>query len=213
MGKKRCRTWEKRTFLHSLRTTRHAELARETENCENSRRRSPQNAPNALHSEESDISNQIAAVDQKRELELLRPVIRIRHSQRGNCDEPRNKCTVIRQLRTGRIDGDPGRCGRPDLDVRDARPLRILLGALPKDAWKNNSPRGGRMVLHAGGWRCVKETPKGKPREHSPNQLLNSGRRCASCCCNRATMLECIWLTRDSERPSVVPISFIVSSS
>jgi len=44
-------------------------------------------------------------------------------------------------------------------------------------------------------------------------QVLNSGRLCASCAWRRATMLECIWLTRDSLRSSVAPISFIVMSS
>jgi hypothetical protein len=44
-------------------------------------------------------------------------------------------------------------------------------------------------------------------------QVLNSGLRWASCACSRATMLECIWLTRDSLRSSVAPISFIVMSS
>ena len=44
-------------------------------------------------------------------------------------------------------------------------------------------------------------------------QLLNSGRRIASCAWRRDTMLECIWLTRDSLRSSVAPISFIVMSS
>src|SRR5215831_9349794 len=42
---------------------------------------------------------------------------------------------------------------------------------------------------------------------------LNSGRRLASWVCSRATMLECIWLTRDSLKSSVAPISFIVMSS
>lgn len=41
----------------------------------------------------------------------------------------------------------------------------------------------------------------------------NSGRRRSSCSFRRATMLECIWLTRDSDKPSVLPISFIVNSS
>ena len=45
------------------------------------------------------------------------------------------------------------------------------------------------------------------------NQVLDSGRRWASCACKRATMLECICDTRDSLRSSVAPISFIVMSS
>ncbi len=43
----------------------------------------------------------------------------------------------------------------------------------------------------------------------SPNSPL----RLARCAWSRATMLECIWLTRDSLRFSVAPISFIVISS
>jgi hypothetical protein len=63
--------------------------------------------------------------------------------------------------------------------------------ALPK--------KGGRRVV-------IRVRPLG-------TQVPNSGRRCASCDCSRATMLECIWLTRDSLRSSVAPISFIVMSS
>ena len=44
-------------------------------------------------------------------------------------------------------------------------------------------------------------------------RYANSGRRFLSWSLRRETMLECIWLTRDSESPSVWPISFIVSSS
>ena len=42
---------------------------------------------------------------------------------------------------------------------------------------------------------------------------LNSPLRFARWAWSRATMLECIWLTRDSLRLSVAPISFIVISS
>ena len=45
------------------------------------------------------------------------------------------------------------------------------------------------------------------------NFQANSGRRRRSWSLSRATMLECIWLTRLSESPSVCPISFIVNSS
>ena len=50
-------------------------------------------------------------------------------------------------------------------------------------------------------------------RLRSCDQTLNSGRRFASWAWRRCTILECIWLTRDSERLSVAPISFIVISS
>ena len=53
----------------------------------------------------------------------------------------------------------------------------------------------------------------GKCRRLAARYSLNSGRRPPNCSFKRATMLLCIWLTRDSESPSVVPISFIVSSS
>src|SRR5262245_51096329 len=50
-------------------------------------------------------------------------------------------------------------------------------------------------------------------RRLEADQLLNSPLRLARWAWSRATMLECIWLTRDSLRFKVAPISFIVISS
>ena len=45
------------------------------------------------------------------------------------------------------------------------------------------------------------------------HHIANSGRRRSSWFWSRSTIALCIWLTRLSERSSVAPISFIVSSS
>jgi len=45
------------------------------------------------------------------------------------------------------------------------------------------------------------------------DQVPNSTRRSESWPLSRSMIELCIWLTRDSERSSVAPISFIVSSS
>ena len=65
------------------------------------------------------------------------------------------------------------------------------------------------------GWFVYFQWADALPNATAPNAYCdeNSGRRRPSCSFRRFTMLECIWLTRDSDSPSVVPISFIVSSS
>ena len=52
----------------------------------------------------------------------------------------------------------------------------------------------------------------GTPPGGEPH-IANSGRLRSNCPCSRSTMALCIWLTRLSERSSVAPISFMVSSS
>ena len=66
------------------------------------------------------------------------------------------------------------------------------------------TPRVGALA------RCVRNRVL---RRFAADQLLNSPFRLARWAWSRATMLECIWLTRDSLRLSVAPISFIVISS
>lgn len=64
------------------------------------------------------------------------------------------------------------------------------------------------VYRYATGINPVAQWSQAARRSHA-----NSGRRLRNWSFSRATMLECIWLTRDSLRPSVWPISFIVSSS
>ena len=77
-----------------------------------------------------------------------------------------------------------------------------------------------RWVLHERDIACFTLAPAGVMdilkrcrMVFRPPYEENSGRRWRSWSFRRATMPECIWLTRDSERPRVFPISFIVSSS
>lgn len=87
---------------------------------------------------------------------------------------------------------------------------------------------GGNLDLAAGSPRSlVCHPPRHAPPHHgsppggqaamcdrvSGNYDENSGFRAPSWSFSRETMLECIWLTRLSDSPSVAPISFIVNSS
>lgn len=61
--------------------------------------------------------------------------------------------------------------------------------------------------------RCPEAEGEKRYRGDGLDQTPNSGRRLANWFWSRWTIALCIWLTRLSERSSVAPISFIVSSS
>ena len=61
-------------------------------------------------------------------------------------------------------------------------------------------------------WSCVVELSS-RAIEIVVPRIQNSRSRCCICALSRARIEECIWLTRLSDRSSVMPISFIVISS
>src|SRR4051794_34510827 len=94
---------------------------------------------------------------------------------------------------------DPGREPRKEDD------LRAPIEQPGEGAPPGNDEAGGHPS------RCPPATAAAVALD-SP-YVLNSGRRWANWAWRRATMLECIWLTRDSLRSRVAPISFMVMSS
>ena len=99
----------------------------------------------------------------------------------------------------------------------EASPFAVIGSVGPEGL--DTSPRGDPppRLPPAGPDRPRRGPGPGRPAEgrarRGQSTSSNSRSRCCICALRRARMLLCIWLTRDSERSSVAPISFMVICS